>query len=66
MPVKQIITKHSIRHPIVTPILKNQVSNKKNILKIAGCLSTEDAAELKAIIEKGCERIEHDAWKNLP
>jgi hypothetical protein len=66
MPVKQLITKHSTRHPIAAPIVNNRLSNKKNILKIAGCLSTADAMELKTIIEKGCERIEHDAWKNLP
>jgi hypothetical protein len=65
MPVKQITTKHSIRRSIVKPVVKIRLPNKKNILKIAGCLSTEDATELKSIIEQGCERIENDAWKNL-
>jgi len=34
-------------------------------IKIAGCLSSQDAAELKAVIEQDCERIEQNAWKNL-
>jgi hypothetical protein len=65
MPVKQIATKHSIRHRIEAPVVKTRLPNKKNILKIAGCLSTADAVELKSIIEQGCERIEQNAWKNL-
>lgn len=65
MPVKQITTKHTVRRSMVTTVAKTRLPNKKNILKIAGCLSTADAAELKTIIEQGCERIELDAWKNL-
>jgi hypothetical protein len=63
MPVKQITSKASGRRLIATPAIKNRPFPPKNISKIAGCLSTEDAAELKDIIEKGCERIDHDAWK---
>jgi len=65
MPVKQITSKASNRRLIASPGIKNRPFPPKNLSKIAGCLSTEDAAELKAIIEKGCERIDHNAWKNL-
>lgn len=65
MPVKHIITKLPLRRRIDAPVVKKRLANKKNILQIAGCLSTADAAELKAISEHGCERIEHDVWKNL-
>jgi hypothetical protein len=53
------------RRSVSIPVIKKGLSPKKNINKIAGCLSSEDAAELKAIIEQGCERIDFDAWKNL-
>ena len=29
---------------------------------IAGCMSDEDARQLKEIIEKGCEQIDHASW----
>jgi hypothetical protein len=65
MPVKQTTTKASGRRLIAAPGIKKRPFPQKNISKIAGCLSTEDAVELKSIIEKGCERIDHNAWKNM-
>jgi hypothetical protein len=67
MPVKQNFTGNSPRCSATKPvrIMKSRLSQKKNLRKIAGCLSTKDATELKAIIEQGCERIDQDAWKNL-
>jgi hypothetical protein len=65
MPVKHVSSKNSINRSIALPVIKKRLTNKKNLYKIAGCLSSQDAEELKAIIEEGCERIEHDAWKNL-
>jgi hypothetical protein len=47
------------------PVNKKRLFHKKDLFKIAGCLSSQDAEELKAIIDQGCERIEQDAWKNL-
>lgn len=66
MAIKPHISKRAIRHPVSTPTIKSRLPDKKNIGKIAGCLSNEDAAELKAIIQQGCEGIDRDAWKNLP
>jgi hypothetical protein len=65
MPVKHIATKKTMSRSVGIPAIKKRLSHKKDLLKIAGCLSSEDAAEMKAIIEQGCERIEHDAWKDL-
>ncbi len=67
MPVKHTIIRNSPRCSATKPvsIIKNRLPQKKNLRKIAGCLSTKDATELKTIIEQGCERIDQDAWKNL-
>jgi hypothetical protein len=53
---KHSTIKNSGHRSIAIPIIKNRLPHKKNIQKIAGCLSTKDAAELKAIIEQGCDR----------
>jgi RNA binding exosome subunit len=65
MPIKHSNIKNSGHHKDMISINKNRLPHKKNIQKIAGCLSTKDAEELKNIIEQGCERIDPDAWKNL-
>ena len=65
MPIKHGIIRNSGHRKVMTSIMKNRLPQKKNIQKIAGCLSTKDAEELKNIIEQGCERIDPDAWKNL-
>lgn len=65
MPIKQIATKKSLSRSVGIPAIKKRLFHRKDLFKIAGCLSSKDAAELKAIIEQGCERIEQDAWKNL-
>jgi hypothetical protein len=58
------VTSHSIKSTVRrhTDSGKKQSSNgnKNKVLKIAGCMDDNDAAELKAIIENGCERIETD------
>jgi len=66
MTVKSHISKRTTRTPVLAPTIKSRLPDKKNIGKIAGCLSNEDAAELKAIIQQGCEGIDRDVWKNLP
>jgi hypothetical protein len=65
MSVKHIAAKNSVSRLVRKPVAKSRVSHKNDINKIAGCLSSADAAELKAIIEQGCEQVDHDAWKNL-
>jgi hypothetical protein len=65
MTTKMATAKNHIHHPIKTPIKKARIAPQKSIHKIAGCLSSEDATELKNIIEKDCERIDNEAWKNL-
>ena len=65
MPIKHSTIRNSGHRTGMIPIIKNRLPHKKNIRKIAGCLSTKDAEELKNIIEQGCERIDPDAWKNL-
>jgi hypothetical protein len=65
MPIKHVSIKKSINRSVDIPVIKKRLFHKKDLFKIAGCLSSEDAAEMKAIIEQGCERIDHDAWKNL-
>jgi hypothetical protein len=54
MTVKTLTSGKHIRHSIRTPIRKARVSHKKSIKEIIGCLSSEDAAELKNIIEQSC------------
>jgi hypothetical protein len=65
MPLKHITSKNSVSRPPAIPAIKKRLIHKKDLFKIAGCLSSQDAAELKTVIEQGCERIEQDAWKNL-
>jgi hypothetical protein len=65
MPVKHIAKKKTMSRSVGILAIKKRIFHKKDLFKIAGCLSAQDAAEMKAIIEQGCERIEHDAWKNL-
>ncbi len=65
MAIKHVSIKKSIGHSVGIPAIKKRLFHKKDLFKIAGCLSSKDAAEMKAIIEQGCERIEQDAWKNL-
>lgn len=65
MTVKTLTSRNHIRHSIRTPIRKAHVLHKRSIKEIVGCMSAEDAAELKNIIEQSCERIDEDAWKNL-
>jgi len=65
MPIKHNIIKNSTRRQVETTAIQKRLANKKNVFKIAGCLSNNDAAELKIIIEEGCERIDRDASKNL-
>jgi hypothetical protein len=34
----------------------------KDLLALAGVISAEDAREMVAAIEEGCERVDADAW----
>ena len=65
MPIKHLTLKNSVSRPPAIPAIKKRLAHKKDLFKIAGCLSSQDAAELKTVIEQGCERIEQNAWKNL-
>lgn len=65
MTIKHVSIKKSISRSVAIPASKKRLFHKKDLFKIAGCLSSEDAAEMKSIIEQGCERIDQDAWKNL-
>ena len=65
MQVKSFSKKIHARPSTILPLKKARITSKNSVNKIAGCLSSEDAAELKNIIENGCERIDEDAWKNL-
>jgi hypothetical protein len=65
MTIKHVTIKKSLSRSIGLPAINKRLFHKKDLFKIAGCLSSKDAAEMKAIIEHGCERIEQDVWKNL-
>jgi hypothetical protein len=65
MTIRTFNKKIYARPSISVPVKKARITGKKSVNKIAGCLSSEDAAELKSIIENGCERIDENAWKNL-
>jgi hypothetical protein len=65
MAIKHSAVRDSLRRSNALPIVQHRSPHKKDIRKIAGCMSTKDAEELKTIIEHGCERIDPDAWKNL-
>lgn len=34
----------------------------RSLLEFAGSISSEDAAEMKAAVEAGCEKIDSDGW----
>jgi hypothetical protein len=34
----------------------------KELAKIAGCIGTDDAMEMMAAIEEGCEQIDANSW----
>ena len=34
----------------------------RDLLKFAGILSPEAAAEMERAIEEGCEQVDHDGW----
>lgn len=48
--------------PTVTPGSLDAETRRKNVESLIGCLSDEDAAEMIAAIEEGCEQINHAAW----
>jgi hypothetical protein len=65
MPIKLTATKKSLCRSVQTPAIKKRLFYKKDLFKIAGCLSSQDSAELKAIIEQGCE-FAHTRLVELP
>jgi len=44
------------------PLQRPQGTKGSELLKFAGSLSPEDAEEMRAAIEEGCERIDTDGW----
>jgi hypothetical protein len=60
MSIKQIALKKHLSPSVGTPAIKKRLFHKKELFNVAGCLSSQDTAELKTIIEQGCERIEAD------
>jgi len=37
-------------------------SRRSELMKLAGSIPKEEIAQIKAAIEKGCERIDHEGW----
>lgn len=41
---------------------RDQKERRSELMKLAGSIPKEEIAQIRAAIEEGCERIDHEGW----